>query len=277
MQTIKTNIFLSPLGGIKRGLLLLGIIGVLFPFTAIAQEKVITNTKSIGVGYNSMQDTYLSPEHYGGMELRYVSHTLRENGKSPFSSRRDSSWTRLIINEGMISNGKSRSENGNTLGISYHFQYGMLHRWNTIAGRLRIQAGPQGELLGGALYNTRNGNNPVQVRAQLNLGIAARADYRIGRYRLDYEVSTPLLGLTFSPNYGQSYYEIFSEGNYDRNCVPTTFICSPSLRQTLTFSIPVRKRRFTVGYLGEYRQQHVNNIKQHVYSHSLLLGLTITR
>lgn len=239
-------------------------------------QKVITTTKSVGIGYNSMQDTYLSPEHYGGMELRYVSHTLRENGRSPFTGKQgNGDWTRLIINEGFVSQGKSRSGNGSTIGGTYHFQYGILHRKHLFEDRLVLQGGSALEFLGGFLYNTRNGNNPAQVRAMINLGVVAHADYAVGKNRrmhIIYEPSVPLLGLAFSPNYGQSYYEI-GQGSYDRNAVPTTVFCMPSLRHSLTCNFSVAGLDISAGYLGDYRQQSVNGLKQHVYSHNIIIGV----
>lgn len=247
----------------------------LFVFLTSFAQKTVTRTNYIGFGYNSMQDTYLSPEHYGGMELRYISHQLRENGKSPFTGKQgNGDWTRLIISEGHLSKGKSRSENGATLGGAYHFEYGILHRKRFLGDKLTTYGGAAAEFLGGFLYNTRNGNNPAQMRAMLNIGLAGRADYAVGRNsHVVYEASLPLLGLAFSPNYGQSYYEIFSEGNYDRNIVPTTAICSPSLRHTLTYCFPLKSLNLSVGYLGDYRQQGVNNLKQHVYTHNIIIGI----
>ena len=46
---------------------------------AMAQEnRIVTNSKLLGVGKTNILDTYLSPEKYNGTELRYISHTLRE-------------------------------------------------------------------------------------------------------------------------------------------------------------------------------------------------------
>lgn len=231
-------------------------------------DPVVTNAKMLGVGYNSTQDTYLSPLHYAGPELRYVSHTIRRRDDSP--------WLRLIINEGRLAEGESRSENGALLAADYRFAYAALHSWHLCDNRITIHAGGGAEALAGMLYNTRNGNNPVQARCLINITATARAEMQLHKVRLAYEASAPLVGITFSPNYGQSYYEIFSEGHYDHNIVPTTLAAMPSLRHSLTADIPFLNTTWRIGYLGDYRQQAVNNLKQHSYTSALVIGIVHT-
>ena len=78
----------------------------------------------------------------------------------------------------------------------------------------------------GFLYNTRAGNNPAQAQFGIDIAPSVAASYTLYTgtgYPLtfNYELSVPIMGVMFSPNYGQSYYEIFSEGDYDHNIVPT--------------------------------------------------------
>ena len=234
-------------------------------------NKVITNTQMFGIGNVNTLDTYLSPEEYTGTELRYVSHSIRENG---------SKLSRELIHQAQILSVHNRKENNNEIGGFYNFQYNWQYTvgtWSLGEGKLLLKAGGGVDTRLGFLYNMRNSNNPAQAYAQLNISPNAVAAYRFRLrkipFQLRYEVQAPLLGLTFSPNYGQSYYEIFTRDNYDHNLIVTTPVSAPSLRQLLTIDITVRHTTVRLGYLGDYQQAKVNQLRQHVWSNIFIFGI----
>ena len=225
----------------------------------------------LGIGAVNTLDTYLSPEEYTGTELRYISHSVRENGTK---------LSRELIHQAQLLSVHNRKENNNELGGFYNFQYNWqyaLGQWNIGEGELRLKVGGGVDTRLGFLYNIRNSNNPAQAYGQVNIAPNAVAAYRFRLrnlpFQLRYEVQVPLLGLTFSPNYGQSYYEIFTRDNYDHNLVVTSPISAPSLRQQLTLDFTVRHMTFRVGYLGDYQQAKINQLRQHVWSNLLVLGI----
>ncbi len=249
------------------------------PLTATAQAadtipsaKVITNAQMIGVGAADILDTYLSPEKYSGMEFRYVSHTLRR--------REGRRWSRMLVHQGSFAYADNRAGEGGEMMGMYTFTYGVHYNWDFMGGRLNVIAGGQADAEVGFLYNTRNGNNPAQARLSLNIAPSAAVRYRFKLWNTPfsarYEVSAPLFGVMFSPNYGQSYYEIFSRGDYDHNVVPTTIASRPSLRQMLTLDFTLGKTTLRIGYLGDFRQAEVNNLKYHTYSNMVLIGFVRT-
>lgn len=236
----------------------------------LAQDKVTTNSRMLGIGGVEFLDTYLSQEKYSGTELRYISHTLRE--------REGKRLSRIIVHQGSVANARNRADNCSEMAGTYKFSYGLLYGWKLLGGTLDLRAGAIVDAAAGFLYNTRNSNNPAQARFNVDIAPTATAAYsfKLGKIPMTarYEASTPLAGLMFSPNYGQSYYEIFSEGDYDHNIVPTTFIATPSLRQMLTLDLTLGKTTLRLGYMGDWRQSEVNNLKYHSYSNMFVIGIT---
>ena len=136
----------------------------------IVGRKVITNTRLVGIGATQILDTYLSPEKYKGTELRYISHTVRE--------REGRRWSREIVHQGSIARADNRSGNGNEIAGRYQFGYGWHQNWYGLDGRLHLKAGGMIDVDLGFIYNTRNGNNPSQAIAALNLTPSAAISYQ---------------------------------------------------------------------------------------------------
>lgn len=237
---------------------------------SLPETTVITNAKMFGIGAANILDTYLSPEKYKGMTLRYISMTDRE-------SRHHAAISYRLVHQGVLDVVRNRADNNSEIGGLYNFQYAIHYNWRLADNRLRVRAGGGVDASVGFLYNTRNQNNPAQARLALNIAPSAGISYdvfvRRKKCRVNYDVMFPLLGVMFSPNYGQSYYEIFNEGDNDHNVVFTTIGSAPSLRHMLSFDFPVGKMCFRVGYMGDYQQYDVNRLKYHNYAHTFVLGI----
>ncbi len=237
----------------------------------LRSNKVITNAQLIGIGAVNVLDTYLSPEEYTGGELRYLSVSERENGTK---------LSRELVHRAHVLYVHNRVDNNNEIGGWYNFQYNLHYRlldqpfWK---GHLVVKAGGGFDANVGFLYNNRNQNNPAQAYVQLNLapGVLAAYRFRVKNHPMQvrYELQFPLVGLAFSPHYGQSYYEIFTKDNYDHNIVPTTLISTPSFRQLLTIDYTIKHTTLRVGYESDIQQAKLNGLKSHTWSNLLVVGI----
>ena len=247
------------------------IIAFVLPLTAAAQSHMI------GIGPSRILDTYISQEKFSGVGITYL---YIRAGKKP-----NKRWQNNIEHEVDLSKTRDRSHTTSMLEGNYNLYWGRVATVASMTSRtsmasrtsrtsissqngFQLQAGLAANVNLGFLYDMSTSNNPAQARFALNLMPTAIATYafniRQQRFSLRYELNLPLVGLMFSPNYGQSYYEIFSRGNYD-----------PNFRQLLTLDWQVSEKwAVRVGYLGNYQQADVNHLKSHIYTHRIIIGVT---
>ena len=249
-------------------LLLFVLCGLSVPSCLFAQRDA-AHALMFGVGSSNQLDTYLSPMEYKGPQFTFLRETLRmthwANERLSFQS----------LTQGAFSLTENPAQNANEYGGHIGYNAGWHYNWMPNR-KFRLMMGGMLGADAGFLYNERNGNNPAQARLKADLALSLAGIYKFRMWRQTmaarYQADLPLLGCMFSPQFGQSYWEI-SQGNRDHNICFTTPGNALSFRQILTFDISLG-RRYTLrtGYFSDIRQSHVNGIKVHDISRSFLVG-----
>jgi len=250
-----------------------------FIFTLLAAAPRVSaqenfRTTLFGVGRTSQYDTYLSPLAYKGPSAALLHNTQRP----------------LVRNQNVLfhtithldfSHTRNPAHTAYYVGGDFRFDAGWHYRWGQLLPHLQLKAGLQAGTSVGFLYNNRNSNNPAQARAcaELSASVGGSYNLRIKKRTLTfrYQVDFPFLGAMFSPRFGQSYYNLFYQHNYDHNVLLTHPANALSLRQFLSLSLPLRKRSLTVGYLSDLRQATPHHLRQHRYARCLVIGWTLGR
>ena len=233
-----------------------------------AQRYVIRATL-YGIGHTNILDTYLSPMEYTGPEFRIQHENMRMTKLLNGNISRQSMFQ---ANVSMANNQAGTSNEFIFLAnwsLAYHYQ----HR---IDEHFKILIGPYFDLNGGMIYNFRNSNNPIQAKAYANIGTSNMVIYRLHIKEIPfvfrYQLNIPLLGLMFSPQYGQPYYEMTISNDWDKNICFTSLHNQPSVRQYLTLDIPIKSNNLRLGYTCDIQQSKVNHLKSHIWSHTFMVG-----
>lgn len=236
------------------------------------------NASLISIGHVDILDTYLSQEKATGLELRYNKEKLNrkfvaapDSGSTGTMLRK---WSTYVSQEALVSKAGTRGNANSFLGAMYNLRLGW--HYNIDPAPFNLRFGLLADFTLGGLYNTRNSNNPAQLKLALSVDPSVLATWRFrvkGKpFALRYEASVPALGIAFSPNYGQSYYEIFTRGNYDHNVVFTSPASGFQIQQQLLLDFRLWRTTFTVGYLNDIRQLSANSLKYHHYTHAVTIG-----
>lgn len=245
----------------------------LFSFAERAEAQA-RNMVLFGFGRADVYDTYLSPIAYSGPEANVSVMTerhLKRNTHVLFHthSRIYAAYAHNPLKIAHEADGE----------VSHDFGYS--YRWTDALPRLSLDAGLTAGAAFGGTYNNQNGNNPAQARASLRLSLVVQAHYIIPikrrRLELTYRASLPFFGAMFSPDYGQSYYNIFAQGNWDGNVLATHPGNALSIRQRFTVGMPLARRTLVIGYESMLDQSKPNNLCQHHFARSFVVGWTLGR
>jgi hypothetical protein len=236
---------------------------------SLRANRYVTRATTYGIGYTNILDTYLSPLSYSGTALRVQRESMR---RTRLMGGRVSTQTVFNIGLATASNAAETSDEwAGTISWDY-----ALHRQWQLTEDLRIMAGPQLDVHGGFIYNLRNSNNPAQALADVHLGASAMAVYhfRIHRYPMvaRYQLDVPLAGVMFSPEYGESYYEIFELDHDGSHILFATPFNAPIFRHYVSLDFPLGSVNMRVAYRADIRQSHVNHIKNHTWTHLFMVG-----
>lgn len=243
------------------------------PFV-FAQDSISTKRRHstlYGIGVANVLDTYLSPYNYKGVDIRVMRETMRQTknigGHIYYQTFIDIDVSYL----------KSRSKNAHEYAGGIRYSNAWMYKFDKPAV-VNLYGGLQPSIYVGGIYHSRNGNNPAQAKVDIMVNATGLAEYNLHIFHktfpLRYQLTVPLVGLAYSPNYGQSYYEEFVLGHYDHNICFGNFVNMPSMRHLFTIDIPIRNNYLRVGWSGEFNQAKLNGIRYHSYSSNFVIGFT---
>ena len=238
----------------------------------ISLSAQVERTFVVGVGRTNLLDTYLSPLTYKGQS---VSMTLMTERQAHWGKEKVTVMGRYDFSGAMTQNQAKNAKMWNAqvnLAGGWHYNiYNVCH----VEG-LRIAVGGLMELATGGTYHTANGNNPAQGRLAVDLALSAIASYDFKvqdkPWQVRFQADIPLVGAMFSPQFGQSYYELFSLGHYNKNVRATWLGNAPTYRFLTTLAIPVRKSQLIIGYKADVLQTQVNGLKRHAWENEFIIG-----
>lgn len=236
---------------------------------SLQANRYVMRATLYGIGHTNVLDTYLSPMEYTGPEFRFLRESMR------MTRLMDGQVSTQSLFQAHVALTENRAATGSELAFMANWNYAWHYQFR-MSENLKLLAGPLLDINGGFVYNLRNSNNPVQAKAYINVGASGMAIYRfkIKDYPmvLRYQANLPLLGVMFSPEYGQAYYEMSLSHDWGKNLCFTSLHNQPALRQLLTLDFPVKSANLRVGYLCDIQQAKVNELKSHIWSHVFMIG-----
>ena len=233
--------------------------------------RPVLSAYMVDYGGASVLDTYLSPIKYKGKNVRVGYERMRAMKFNP------ERWV-IQYEAGLdYAPEKNPAENHTIHTLMADLKWGMMHRWNfyPVEG-LQLYGGGSTQLRGGALYAPANSNNVVSVKATWSLDLMGMAVYncKIGKIPVTfrYQATLPMIGIFYSPEYGESYYEIYV-GNHS-GLVHFGWVGNHfSMNNLVTADLHIGKTTLRIGYRNVMETSWINNLNTRIFRDSIVLGV----
>lgn len=228
--------------------------------------NTVNHSTMFGIGKAYLSDSYLSPLTYSGISMTLLHDRMK---RTPHLAGRLLLQQQFQIQVGITENPTaSASEYYGDIGYTLTGFYPLLQ-----TSRFKLLGGGGWDASLGGIYNVRNSNNPGSLKVSTNLNLSAMAFYSFPWATFRFQLSSPFVGMFFSPEYGHSYYEIFTLGNNKGTVHLGSFHNQLALRNYFTVDVPLQKITFRAGYLGDYYQTDINELTTKIVTHQFMLGL----
>lgn len=246
----------------------IGILSLLSAQTSFSELRPVNQATLFGVGKAFLNDSYLSPLRYDGITVSLFHERMR--GTSSLQGKL------LLQHQFLIQTSITKNPTATASEYYGNLDYRLTGFYPLYSGSwIRVYGGAGGHASLGGIYNVRNSNNPGSLKTEVNLQLSALAvcNWRVLTFR--WQLSMPFAGLFFSPEFGHSYYEIFSLGNDKGTVNFGSFHNQQVLRNYFSVDVPLKKVTFRAAYLGDYGNVQANDLITRIFSHQFMFGFAV--
>lgn len=231
-------------------------------------SRPITQIYTFEAGSETALDTYMSPLRYEGFGIslggkwQKVTPWMRNSWKMSFDSR---------LNFGFMHN---PAHNANMIDFSAMFRWSAAYRFR-LPHRISVAAGAGAGFNAGVLYLPGNGNNPASVKADIGIGLTGTVAWPFKIGKLDVlvsdEVYLPSLSVFFSPEFGETYYEIYL-GNHKGLAHCGWWGNHFAIDNLLAFDLDIGPSALRIGYRLNIGSSWINHINTRIVTNSFVVG-----
>lgn len=239
------------------------------PDTVMPTSRPVLSIYSLEIGAARDLSTYLSPLYYEGLDVALSGSWTKDFNHWP--DRCVMRFEASIDFQSML----NPAGTARMYGMSGRFGWGLA--WSRrFADAWRVTVGPMLDIYGGALYLTRNGNNPVTALASAGLDAQGSLSWRgrFGRLPVEVvdEVRIPTVSVFFCPEYGESYYEIYL-GNRRGLAHCGWWGNAFGIDNLISLRMNLGKTGLMVGYRFDMRRFNANHLDTQIVRNAFVIGV----